>query len=116
MDQDREISPEELHQLVWSKPTRTVAKEFGVSDVGLAKICRKLGVKKPPRGFWAKVGSGIRMKKPLLGALPDGCLSKTVIHGKTEAEQIRRHTRDEVPQISVRGGWRSYRLVAYGRC
>jgi hypothetical protein len=32
MDQDREISREELHQLVWSKPTRTVAKEFGLSD------------------------------------------------------------------------------------
>jgi hypothetical protein len=49
MDQDREITREELHQLGWSKPTRTAAKEFGLSDVGLAKICRKLGVKKPPR-------------------------------------------------------------------
>jgi hypothetical protein len=29
MGQDREIGREELHQLVWSKPTRTVAKEFG---------------------------------------------------------------------------------------
>jgi hypothetical protein len=33
MDQDREINPEELHQLVWSKPLRTVAKAFGLSDV-----------------------------------------------------------------------------------
>jgi hypothetical protein len=32
MGQDREIGREELHQLVWSKPTRTVAKEFGLSD------------------------------------------------------------------------------------
>jgi hypothetical protein len=32
MDQDREITREELHQLVWSKPTRTVTKEFGLSD------------------------------------------------------------------------------------
>jgi hypothetical protein len=36
-----------------------VAKEFGLSDVGLAKVCRKLGVKKPARGFWAKVASGM---------------------------------------------------------
>jgi len=53
MDQDREITREKLHDLVWSTPTRTAAKKFGLSDVGLAKICRKLGVKKPPRGFWA---------------------------------------------------------------
>jgi hypothetical protein len=72
MEQDREISREELHRLVWSKPTRTVAKEFGLSDVGLAKICLKLGVKKPPRGFWAKVASGKRIRKPELGVLPNG--------------------------------------------
>src|ERR1700730_16524368 len=102
MGQDREISREELHQLVWSKPTRTVAKESGISDVGLAKICRKLGVEKPPRGYWAKVASGVRMKKPPLGALPDGCVSKKIILGKTESEQMRRPTRDDVPQISVR--------------
>jgi hypothetical protein len=72
MDQDREIIREELHQLVWSKPTRIAAKEFDLSDVGLAKICRKLGVKKPPRGYWAKVASGLRVTKPRLAALPDG--------------------------------------------
>jgi len=33
MNQDREITREELHQLVWSKPTRA-AKEFGLSDAG----------------------------------------------------------------------------------
>jgi hypothetical protein len=32
MNQDREITREELHQLVWSKPTITAAKEFGLSD------------------------------------------------------------------------------------
>jgi hypothetical protein len=32
MDQDREITREELHHLVWSKPTRIAAKEFGLSN------------------------------------------------------------------------------------
>jgi hypothetical protein len=103
MDQDREITREELHQLVWSKPTRIAAKEFGISDVGLAKICRKLGVKKPPRGYWAKAASGLRVTKPQLGALPDGCVSKTVIRAKTETEQmVKPIPRDEVPEISIR--------------
>jgi hypothetical protein len=33
MHQDREITLEELHQLVRSKATMTMAKEFGLSDV-----------------------------------------------------------------------------------
>jgi len=32
MDRDREITREELHQLVWSKKTPMVAKEFGLPD------------------------------------------------------------------------------------
>src|SRR5580704_17819878 len=28
----------ELHEKVWATPVRTLAKEFGMSDVGLAKI------------------------------------------------------------------------------
>jgi len=103
MDQDREIIREELHQLVWSKPTRIAAKEFDLSDVGLPKICRKLGVKKPPRGYWAKVTSGLRVAKPRLGALPDGCVSKAVIRANTETEQMAKPIpRNEVPGISIR--------------
>ena len=75
MDQDREITREELHRLIWSKPTTAAAKELGLSDVGLAKICRKLAVPKFPRGFWAKVANGKRVKVFPLGALPEGCVS-----------------------------------------
>ena len=32
MNQDTEITREQLQQLVWSKPTKTAAKEFGLSD------------------------------------------------------------------------------------
>lgn len=48
------ISKEDLHDLVWGKPTVHVAKDLGVSDVAVAKLCKKLGVDKPPRGYWAK--------------------------------------------------------------
>src|ERR1700722_11800207 len=103
MDQDREITREELHHLVWSKPTRTAAKEFDLSDVGLAKICRKLGVKKPPRGYWAKVAAGARAKKPLLGVLPDGCALKAMIRAKKEMKQmVERLPQDQIPKINIR--------------
>lgn len=32
---------EELEKLVWEKPTREIAKDFGVSDNAVAKWCRK---------------------------------------------------------------------------
>lgn len=52
------LSLEELRTLVWSKPVKQLAAEFGVSDVAIGKRCRVEGIAKPPRGFWAKVESG----------------------------------------------------------
>lgn len=43
-----------LYDAVWTRPVTKVAAEYGVSDVGLRKICAKLGVPTPPRGYWAK--------------------------------------------------------------
>jgi len=35
------MTREELYELVWSKPVRQLAGEFGFSNVGLAKICKR---------------------------------------------------------------------------
>ena len=43
-----ELSREELFALVWEKPTVEVAKELGVSDVAVAKLCARLQVPKLP--------------------------------------------------------------------
>jgi hypothetical protein len=32
----------ELYDLVWETPTSHLAKQFGLSDVGLAKTCTRL--------------------------------------------------------------------------
>lgn len=52
------LSREDLYELVWSKPMVELAKDFGLSDVALAKRCRKLGVPVPGRGYWARVSAG----------------------------------------------------------
>lgn len=49
-----DISKEELEKLVWEKPTAQIAKDFGVSDNAIGKRCKKFGIEKPPRGYWAK--------------------------------------------------------------
>jgi len=56
----QELSRDELYGLVWQEPLKTVAPKFGVSDVALAKVCRKNLIPVPPRGYWAKVHA----KKP----------------------------------------------------
>ncbi|WP_274627571.1 SH3 domain-containing protein [Arvimicrobium flavum] len=59
-EMQQSLSREELYQLVWARPVRDIASEHGVSDVGFAKMCRKHSIPLPPRGYWAKVGSGAK--------------------------------------------------------
>ena len=47
-------SKEELEKLLWEKPTTSIAKDLGVSDKAVEKHVKKLGLTKPPRGYWAK--------------------------------------------------------------
>ena len=64
------MTREELHQLVWSQPMRTAAKSMGISDVALAKQCRKANVPVPPRGWWARKAAGKRVELEALPPLP----------------------------------------------
>jgi hypothetical protein len=66
-----EISRKDLYDLVWSKPASALAEEFGVSDVAIAKRCKKLGVPRPFRGYWAKIESGKKPRKPPLPPTAD---------------------------------------------
>lgn len=52
-------SKEELEKLVWEKPTQQLAKELGVCDNAVGKRCKKLGIEKPPRGYWTKLKHNI---------------------------------------------------------
>ena len=44
----------ELYQLVWSEPLRKLAPRFGISDVAIAKHCRRSNIPLPGVGYWAK--------------------------------------------------------------
>jgi hypothetical protein len=43
---------QELYEKVWQFPLRKLATEYGISDVGLAKVCRKLDIPLPGLGHW----------------------------------------------------------------
>jgi hypothetical protein len=66
------FSRQELYDLVWSEPMKTLAARFNLSDVGLAKACKKANIPRPPRGYWAKLAAGKRVSKTPLPARGPG--------------------------------------------
>ncbi|MFC6487706.1 hypothetical protein [Nitratireductor sp. GCM10026969] len=52
------LTREQLYALVWDRPVTKLAKDFGLSDVALHKICRKHNIPTPPLGYWAKKAHG----------------------------------------------------------
>jgi len=109
------LSREELYELVWSEAMQVLAKRFGLSDVGLAKVCKRHNIPRPPRGYWAKQRAGHRVKKtPLPKAKDDtnepitfrsqrptggGCVSEE----STEVSKIREFESSEENRILVPG-------------
>ena len=63
---EREI----LYRELWEYPAVEVAKSYGVSDVLIGKICKKLNVPKPPPWYWAKKKAG---QEPEMIPLPKEC-------------------------------------------
>jgi hypothetical protein len=66
-----ELTRHELYELVWEKPTRHLCKQFGLSDVGLAKLCKRLDIPRPSYGYWAKKAAGGEVKRTPLPRLAD---------------------------------------------
>lgn len=66
MEEETQLTREELYKLIWEKPATILAKELGISDVGLAKICKRLKVPRPPRGYWRQIEVGRKISIPRL--------------------------------------------------
>lgn len=57
------LTRNQLYEKIWSKPTIAVAKEFGLSDNGLRKICKKFNIPLPYLGYWQKLKHGKPVRK-----------------------------------------------------
>jgi hypothetical protein len=79
MGDERKITREELYKLVWSKPLTELAKEFGMSDVGVAKVCKKLNVPRPYRGYWQLLAAGRKLTIPKLPQARQGEPTETIL-------------------------------------
>lgn len=64
------LTREQLYERVWAEPMQKLAPHYGISDVGLAKACKRLRVPVPGRGYWAKKAAGQTVRRTPLPALP----------------------------------------------
>lgn len=71
----------ELYAQVWDAPVSAVARRYGVSDVALAKACRRLGVPLPGRGYWAKERADKAPPRPSLPPQPKGAPLEIPVQG-----------------------------------
>ena len=75
------FSREELYDLVWFEPVKTLARRFELSDVGLAKACKKANIPRPPRGYWAKLTAGKKVARAALPARGPGMSDEIEVGG-----------------------------------
>lgn len=96
---------EELFDLIWSKPIQQLAKEFGMSDVALAKKCKAVGIPRPGRGYWAKIEAGMKAKKPKLPKATRGQVDRIWITTrqakKVEVVKLDQKVLDEVAELLI---------------
>jgi len=71
-----------LHELVWTAPVLEVALRLGVSDVALAKLCRRAAIPVPGRGYWARIDSGQQIDRTPLPPAPEGLPELLRIRGR----------------------------------
>ena len=94
------LDRKELYELVWSAPMSTLADQYAISDVGLAKICRSLNVPHPGRGYWTKLRYGKPIRRPPLPDRSTGTRAHVVIR-KSQRSITKPKPPAPVPAVEV---------------
>ena len=99
------LTRRELYDLVWSKPMMRVAEQFGITGTGLAKICKRSAIPIPPRGYWAKLQHGKKVKQDPFLELGDPRREKLVIQAGAwrlpdEVREVIRHAKERQAERS----------------
>lgn len=97
----KKFTRQQLYDLVWTQATRTVAAEIGISDVALAKICRKADVPIPPRGYWARKAADQRVLKTALPPRFPGAADEFEIGGNANRYWYYSPSRQELLEMPV---------------
>ncbi len=97
---NKPVDRETLYNEVWTDPVILVAPRYGLSDVGLAKICRALSIPLPSRGYWAKVKAGrIMGRAPLPKLKQQGEINTGLVKLPPEKAAVREAARKTAAKI-----------------
>jgi hypothetical protein len=80
------LTREQLYELVWSEAMQRLAKHIGISDVAIAKHCRKVDVPVPERGYWNKLQAGQKLARTALPPRDLGTINRVEMSGTLGAE------------------------------
>lgn len=85
-----EYDRQQMLSEIWTDPLRKVAPRYGLSDAGLKKLCSRLQLPTPGRGYWAKIKAGHSIPpKPKLRPFtgnPRHLLKTTALHPTRSAK------------------------------
>ncbi|MFN3193890.1 MAG: hypothetical protein ACE361_25490 [Aureliella sp.] len=111
------VSRRELFDQVWSEPMTKLAPKYGLSDVGLAKVCAKHDIPRPPVGHWAKLAHGKATSKPELPELDEADLEEIrFFRAGFEDDSGQESATPETPTVIVREDLRKpHRVVDQAR-
>ena len=65
------LSRQELYEKIWSTPIHKLAKEFRLSDVGLAKLCKRHAIPRPGSGYWRRTETGQMLPRTPLSVVAE---------------------------------------------
>lgn len=115
MERKSNLTRQQLYDLVWAHPVSELAKVYGLSDRGFARLCDRNSVPTPPRGYWAKSPSARRgLKPPLLlqsgsgqditmpsSAAQKAAMSSNGAEGENRYRQLYEELRTSLPALPV---------------
>lgn len=76
-----------LFDRAWTVPMVRLSEEWGLSDRGLAKAYARLRIPLPPRGYWAKLSAGKRVRRAKLPDLDPGEAEEIIIWAPVDERQ-----------------------------
>jgi AcrR family transcriptional regulator len=86
------LSRDQLYAHVWSKPMSVLAREFGITGNALTKICNRVHVPYPSRGYWSKRAADQARLRIALPPAPTG-MTEAITIALERAGSRRTHIR-----------------------
>ena len=105
MPKETSVPRAQLYRELWAEPALVVAKRYGISDVGLAKLCRRFGIPKPGLGYWARRQAGKASARPPLPPAKSAALETVFFHAGDQAgpkKDVPEYEREKNPEWLIR--------------